>query len=112
MLEKDDAYFLDPALGLSMTEAKAAATSDKKKPCQLIRLIHSKQQRKREMEFADSRVEKQQFINLIKLVKEVQISDSIISDMFLTFAKKLGQPAPVQKPAAKDPKLGNTLGKS
>ena len=48
----------------------------------------------------------------IKLVKEVQISDSVIGDMFLTFAKKLGQPAPVRKPAEKDQKLNNTLGRS
>jgi len=29
--------------------------------------------------------------------------------MFLTFAKKLGLPAPVKKPEEKDPKLNNTL---
>ena len=86
--------------------------SDKRKPCQLIRLMHSKQARKKDLQFTDSRVEKQQFSNLIKLVKEVQISDSVIGDMFLTFAKKLGQPAPVRKPAEKDQKLNNTLGRS
>ena len=29
--------------------------------------------------------------------------------MFLTFAKKLGLPAPVKKQEPKDPKLNNTL---
>ena len=33
-----------------------------------------------------------------------------MGDMFLTYAKKLGQPAPVKKP--EDPKLYDTFGRS
>ena len=33
-----------------------------------------------------------------------------MGDMFLTYAKKLGQPAPVKKP--EDSKLNDTLGRS
>ena len=32
-LEKDDGFFLEPSLGIQISEAKVAAASDKKKPC-------------------------------------------------------------------------------
>ena len=40
----------------------------------------------------DMRVEQKEFKDIIKLFKDVSITDSIMVDMFLTFAKKLGQP--------------------
>ena len=55
--------------------------------------MYDKLTKKRELGFNDHRVEKQQFTNLIKIVKELDISNSVLDDMFLTYAKKLGQPA-------------------
>ena len=55
--------------------------------------MYDKLTKKRELGLNDHRVVKQQFTNLIKIVKELDISNSVLDDMFLTYAKKLGQPA-------------------
>ena len=60
--------------------------------------MYDKLTKKRELGLNDHRVEKQKFINLIRIVKEPVISNNVLDDMFLTYAKKLGQPAATQKP--------------
>ena len=52
--------------------------------------MYDKITKKRDLGLNDHRVEKQQFTNLIKVIKELVISDSVIADMFLTYAKRLG----------------------
>ena len=108
ILEKEEENFLDPSLNITMREAKAAATSEKNKPCTLIKLMYNKIYKRNYPK--ESLVDEQDFKRLIKLVKDVSIPDSVTGDMFLTYAKKLGQPAPVKKPD--DPKLNDTLGRT
>ena len=60
--------------------------------------MYDKLTKRRDLGFNDHRVEKHQFVNLIRIVKEPVIHDNVINDMFLTYAKKLGQPIATQKP--------------
>ena len=43
----------------------------------------------------DMRVVKNDFTGLVRLFGEVKILDNVMNDMFLTYARKLGQAAPV-----------------
>lgn len=42
LLEKEDSYFLEPVLDITMAEAKSAANSEKNNPCTLIKLMYNK----------------------------------------------------------------------
>lgn len=92
ILEKEDTEWLPNDL-LQVGVAKLEAKNKK-----LIRKIYCKLQESKgnSVSIVDTRVEKKQFVELVKLFlsKDVNIQDGIIHDMFLTFAKKLGQATP------------------
>ena len=115
MLEQEDTeLILD---GLTNVAIAKSAAKDKK----LIRILYSKwmQKKGREIHMNDMRVEKSDFVAFIKMFKDISIQQNVIDDMFLTFAKRLGQPKPEpqalkrgQTLNATDGKLGSTLGNS
>ena len=70
ILEKEEENFLEPSLNnFTMKEAKAAATSEKNKPCTLIKLMYNKMYKNNYPKV--TLVDEQDFKRLIKLVKDV-----------------------------------------
>ena len=90
MLEQEDT---EPILdGLTNVAIAKSAAKDKK----LIRILYSKwmQKKGREIHMNDMRVDRSDFVAFIKMFKDISIQQNIIDDMFLTFAKRLGQAKP------------------